>query len=278
MSNYDDGFFEYLRQKSRNSAQEIVPLVCRLVEPKSVVDIGCGTATWLAVFQEHGVENVFGVDGDYVNRAKLEIPLEKFYPFDLTKPLALNKEFDLAMSLEVAEHLPAEAADTFVNSLTSLSPIIMFSAAIPAQGGVDHINEQWQNYWVEKFASQNYEVIDYLRQQVWQNDNINYWYAQNILLFVERQYLANSTELNKLWQETRSWQPNLVHPDKYLELVANYEQEYQAAQWYAAQIEDYKAAAELKNISLKKVLLALPALFKQALFRRLKKIKRKISN
>lgn len=269
MSIYDNGFFEYLREKSRKSALEIVPIICDLIKPNSVVDVGCGTATWLAVFQEHGVKKVFGIDGDYVNREKLEIDLEKFYPFDLKQPLCLDEKFELAVSLEVAEHLPADVADTFINSLTKLSPIVLFSAAIPEQGGVEHINEQWQDYWVEKFANQGYEVIDCLRTQIWQNENVSYWYAQNILLFVEGNYLQQiqSSELYKLWQKNRSNSIRLVHPNKYLEVSANYQREYNSAQWYAAELEKYKAAAEVKKFWVKKLLFASSLIARKTIFK-----------
>ncbi len=277
MSIYSNDFFAYLREKSRRSATEIVPLICQLIQPNSVVDLGCGTATWLSVFEEHGVENVLGIDGDYVERQNLEVDPEKFHPFDLTQPLVLPNKFDLAISLEVAEHLPLAAADTFINSLTSLSSIILFSAAIPEQGGVEHLNEQWQDYWAEKFARKNYAVIDCIRPQVWQNERVDYWYAQNILLFAEQQYLTEKQpELYKLWQQSSQQQLRLVHPNKYLELAQNYQREHQNAQWYASEIDKYQAAAELKNISFKKVLLAIPRLAKQALVRRAKNIMQKL--
>jgi 2-polyprenyl-3-methyl-5-hydroxy-6-metoxy-1,4-benzoquinol methylase len=274
MSIYSDGFFEYLRVGSQRSAREIVPLVCDLIHPNSVVDIGCGTGTWLSVFQEFGIKDILGVDGNYVDRKQLEISSAHFYPFDITQPLVLNKQFDLAISLEVAEHLPLEVADIFVDSLTQLSRAILFSAAIPAQGGVSHLNEQWQDYWVNKFVNKGYEVIDCIRPQVWHNDNVNYWYAQNIFIFAERNYLQQrkSEKLREIWRQSSKDRIRLVHPKKYLEVVENYQREYETAQWYATEIDEYKAAAELKNISLKKIISALPLLLKKRISKKLKTI------
>ena len=62
---------------------------------------------------------------------------------DLAQPLQIDRRFDLALSLEVAEHLPPECGSEFVQTLTDLSSVILFSAAIPFQGGTDHLNEQW---------------------------------------------------------------------------------------------------------------------------------------
>src|SRR5579859_1324497 len=124
---YSDAFFEDVWRTASRSAREIVPLVLELVRPTSVIDVGCGLGTWLAEFQAHGVRDVWGVDGDYVNVRHLEIPVERFLVRDLTQPLHLDRRFDLILSLEVAEHLPAESADTFVTSLASLGDVIFFS-------------------------------------------------------------------------------------------------------------------------------------------------------
>src|SRR6185436_10775009 len=95
---------------ARSSAQVIIPLVMELLPVQSVVDLGCGIGTWLSVFRERGACDFLGIDGDYVEIDQLEIPRECFWPHDLRQPLNLERRFDLAVSLEVAEHLPAEAA------------------------------------------------------------------------------------------------------------------------------------------------------------------------
>src|SRR5438067_13185059 len=98
------------------SARRIVPLVIELVRPRSVVDICCGTGGWLSVLIDHGVDDVVGVDGAYVDPARLLIPTERFIAHDLEKPLELSRRFELALSLEVAEHLPASSASVLVKS------------------------------------------------------------------------------------------------------------------------------------------------------------------
>src|SRR5215831_1626594 len=117
---YTHGFFNQLSQGARRSAEVIVPLALELVQPNSVVDVGCGTAEWLAVFRERGIHDVTGIDGDYVSRDQLRIPPDRFLARDLTLPLAAGRAFDLAVCLEVAEHLPAQSASGFVRSLTEL--------------------------------------------------------------------------------------------------------------------------------------------------------------
>src|SRR5438046_10610902 len=98
----------------------------KLTQPTSVVDLGCGIGTWLAVFAEHNVGDYVGIDGDYVDRSQLLIPPERFLSGDLSEPVELNRRFDLAVSLEVAEHLPAASARVLVASLTGLPPVVLF--------------------------------------------------------------------------------------------------------------------------------------------------------
>jgi SAM-dependent methyltransferase len=219
MQPYTQEFYKNQSVGSRRSAEAIVPLVLTLVKPQSVIDIGCGLGTWLSVFEKFGVKDVFGIDGDHVNRSMLQIPNERFTAFDLKKRIQIDRRFDLVISLEVAEHLPEQCAKTFVHSLTKLGPVILFSAAIPFQGGTAHLNEQWPDYWANYFSEDGYEVVDYLRKKVWQDDKVEWWYAQNILLFSQKDYLASNPLLKKEFENTHPSQLSIVHPRKYLELI-----------------------------------------------------------
>ncbi len=192
---YTKSFYEQMRDGSRQSAEIIVPLVLQLLTVRSVVDVGCGDGNWLAVFRKLGVQDIVGIDGDYVDRELLQIPQDDFLTFDLTKPFSLERVFDLAISLEVAEHLPVECAAPFVESLTRLASLVIFSAAIPFQGGNNHINEQWPDKWAEYFRQHNYVPIDFIRKRVWKNDDVEFWYAQNTLLFARLDVVENSLPL-----------------------------------------------------------------------------------
>ena len=271
MQSYTEEFYEYVREGSKESAKEIIPIIFEFIQPKSVIDVGCGVGTWLSVFQAHGVEDVWGIDGDYVDKNAIEIPKERFLTFDLKNPFRLNRQFDLVVSLEVGEHLPNECAETFVDSLTKLAPVILFSAAIPFQGGTQHVNEQWQDYWVKHFQKKGYVAIDCIRNRVWENERVEFWYAQNMLVFAKREYLEleGAYLLKQQFESTNIFQRSIVHPSKYLEVVEKYLAETKAAQWYAAEAEKYLAAAEPKNMSLKKVILALPIVIINTLKRKL---------
>jgi len=104
---YTEDYYAAHKEDMRLSAEVIVPLVLELVQPRSVIDVGCGPGEWLSVFKEHGIEDIWGVDGAYLHKEMLLFPEERFIPFDLERPFPTDRKFDLVISLDVAEHLPA---------------------------------------------------------------------------------------------------------------------------------------------------------------------------
>lgn len=216
MKHYDEKFYNCELESSRRSAKEIVPLILELITPESVIDVGCGAGAWLALFKQYGVEDVFGVDGAWINQEELLIPKEQFISFDLTKPFRINREFGLVISLEVAEHIPAKHARTLIDTLVSLGPVVLFSAAIPFQGGTHHVNEQWPNYWAKLFSKRGYVTVDCIRKRIWLNDNIESFYAQNMLMFVRKSVLEHNQLLKKEFEDTNTVQLSIVHPKVWL--------------------------------------------------------------
>ncbi|MEX0775881.1 MAG: class I SAM-dependent methyltransferase [Phycisphaeraceae bacterium] len=215
MEKYDQAFFDAHRAGARSSAQAVLPQLRELVKPttiQSVIDIGCGSGTWLSVWRELDVMDLRGVDGAYVEQATLDIPAGTFTAHDLNQPIELDRTFDLAMSLEVAEHLKPERAASFVADLCRLSPLVLFSAAIPHQGGTDHINEQWPAYWAEHFHNVGYVLIDCLRLQLWDDPRIDYWYQQNLMLAVRHDRLAEYPLLQQGHDRMAGRVASLVHP------------------------------------------------------------------
>lgn len=216
MKTYTRNFYQNQRERSRISAQEIVPLLLELIHPRSVVDIGCGSGAWLSVFRENNIEDIYGLDGDWVDQEMLFIPSDRFEQIDLKDPIRLDRQFDLAISLEVAEHIPEERAGVFIETLTALGPVIIFSAAIPGQGGTHHVNEQWPDYWVGLFRERGYTVIDCLRKKFWSNGRVEWWYAQNLLLFVRQDQMERYPLLRRELDSTELSQLSIVHPQQYL--------------------------------------------------------------
>lgn len=189
---YDEAFFRSFGAGSARSAAHVLPLLQSSTSIGSVVDFGCGSGAWLAVWRQLGVDDVLGIDGGYVPTSSLMIPRKSFVIADLTAPVRLSRRFDIVQSLEVAEHLPARAAATFVETLVEHAPLVLFSAAPPGQGGEHHVNEQSYEYWRALFRSHDYCAVDFLRPRLRTNRLIEPWYRYNILLF------AASPALNDL--------------------------------------------------------------------------------
>jgi len=167
-----------------------LPIIIHLIKPKSIIDVGCGLGCWLSVAMEYGIKKCLGIDGEWIDKNMLEIPLQNFKVHDLRKPLTLKERFDLCICLEVAEHLPFRYSKTLVDSLTGLCPVILFSVAIPLQGGEGHVNERWPDYWASLFEKKRYVVVDYIRDKIWMDEDVEWWYAQNCLLFIDSKLLS----------------------------------------------------------------------------------------
>jgi SAM-dependent methyltransferase len=183
MSDYTPAYQATHRRGRVTSAAVIVPLLIERFSPSTVLDVGCGTGEWLAEFMRHGAE-VTGLDGPWLDRGALAIPADRFTPVDLGQlPLPARLSVDLTLCLEVAEHLGPERADRLVGELTATAPIVVFSAAIPHQGGIGHVNERPQSHWVEQFGRRGYHPDDMIRRAVWDDRDVEWWYPQNVLVY-----------------------------------------------------------------------------------------------
>lgn len=221
-STYTKRWFEKRKTQTWYAALHIVQYVLEVIQPRSVVDVGCATGEFLAAFKENGVEDIQGIDGAYVQRELLVIPQENFKPFDLNLPFTLDRTYDLAICLEVAEHLLPQSAAHFIASLTRLAPIILFSAAIPYQGGDRHLNEQWPEYWADLFKQHGFVPVDALRRNFWLDQEVPFWYRQNMLIFCKEEALAGNEKLRQAYQETNPNGLSAVHPEMYLARLREY--------------------------------------------------------
>ena len=172
---------------SDTSPSILIPILLDLFHPQSVLDVGCGIGNWIKTFEENGVSDVLGIDGMHLNKSLFLLGEDKLLLLDLEKPFQLNRKFDMALCLEVAEHLTKDAAHDFIKSLCSVSDIIVFSAAIPGQDGQNHINENWPSFWKEKFQSNGYYFNDIIRPLIWKNELIKFWYKQNTFIASRQQ-------------------------------------------------------------------------------------------
>ena len=212
---YNQLFYAVQRERSGRSAAEVVGLVNSLLAPRSVVDVGCGIGAWLAEWRRHGVDDVLGIDGDWVDRGMLQIPEAQFAAHDLGRAYSADRSYDLVMSLEVAEHLDADTSDAFVDLLASLGDVILFSAAIPNQGGQHHVNERWQGDWAQDFERRGYVAVDCIRPKIWNNQDVQVWYRQNLILYVKQDALSGRPKLRELVDKWTGGPISVVHPDLY---------------------------------------------------------------
>lgn len=217
---YDESFYDWVRLGAQKSAAVIVPLLVKLIRPQSVVDVGCGDGTWLAAFLDAGVGRIRGFDGEWVDRSRLAIPAASFRAVDLSAFQAGPEErYDLALSVECAEHLSSDSAERFVRNLCGMAPVVCFSAAVPFQGGAGHVNEQWPEYWARLFKRFGYDAVDWLRPKIWSNPEVESWYAQNLMLYADESAVEHYPSLLEYRDQTDPNALSRIHPAHYLKVV-----------------------------------------------------------
>src|SRR5215212_4458930 len=178
------------------SALKCLRLIRTFVDFDSVVDFGCGVGAWLEACRQLGARNLLGFEGEWISQTETVVPRELIQIRDLSSGMVdLQKRYTLAMTIEVAEHLPERAADGFCESLVRASDYILFSAAIPKQGGVGHVNEQPLLYWVERFWKLRYVPIEPIRPYIARDRTILPWLRQNLVMFVNYDAAIRSADV-----------------------------------------------------------------------------------
>jgi hypothetical protein len=208
----DDGEFggevySNIRVGCQRSAAVVAPAVQEIVGATSVIDVGGGEGWWAAAFAELGARAVS------IDTGSLDHPAAgvEHVRYDLRRGLPTGLgTFDLALCLEVAEHLDQEAGDRLVAGLCELAPVVLFSAAVPGQGGHGHLNEQWPAYWVERFSSFGFQCSGALRWRFWRDEGVEEWYRQN-LLFAARE----PSRFPELFQTPLAEPWAVVHPETF---------------------------------------------------------------
>lgn len=222
---YDSKWHQMHGDMTSASARTVLSALHEALPLDTALDVGCGDGRWLEAWCGLGASAVVGVDGPWNDTSVLRFAQTDFIVQDLSTPFDLGRRFDLAISLEVAEHVPPASSQGFVETLTRHADCVLFGAAIPFQGGYRHINERWQSWWVALFAEKNYDVFDPFRQMIWDDPGVHYWYKQNMLLYIQsgREDLKESV-IRWMAQRSLSGLPvDIVHPKKY-EAIASYDQ------------------------------------------------------
>lgn len=210
---YNNDFYHNKTPESFSSALVVLKILFEIYQPNSIVDVGCGQGSWLAAAEELGSKRLVGYDGNWIKNEDLVSKNINFNSVNMESTFQINGVYDLAISVEVAEHLPEFRAKDFVYNLCNAAKVIVFSAAIKEQGGTNHINEQWQSYWIDIFKGNGFEVFDIFRSRIWNNSDVNWWYRQNIFLFIDTKHetYLDFLELN---QNTNNIF-DIVHPQLY---------------------------------------------------------------
>jgi len=194
MAGYDKVFFQRVSRGALPTARFVLPLIHQWIRPSSVADFGCGAGVWLQVWRELGILDVTGVE----SQPPLHPVPHAWKVGDLSQPLDLGRNVDLVQCLEVGEHLPAAAAATLVATLTRCAPVVLFSAALPGQGGWQHINERPPRYWRDLFEARGFALFDCLRHRLRKQASVRLSTAYNTFIY------AHESAWHRLPQEVTS--------------------------------------------------------------------------
>jgi SAM-dependent methyltransferase len=213
---YDASFYENQVADSLRSARIYLKYLWCIFQPASVLDVGCGRGAWLKACHELGSGKLLGFDGEWNNQSLMIDSAIHFQSIDLNKPFSVSGKVDLAMSLEVAEHLEPATAPQFVKCLADASDTVLFSAAYTKQGGMNHINEQPHTYWARLFAAQGFVPFDLFRPVFWDDGDVCFWYRQNAFLYVKKISTACQRLERQGFRELGDTSfMNCIHPDLY---------------------------------------------------------------
>ncbi len=198
------------------SHKTVLGYVFSLRKFESASDFGCGLGLWLNTARSLGASRIMGYDIPEISREERKLGPDEFTPSDLSKPIRIERPYDLAISVEVAEHLPYASAATFVETLTNAADWVLFAAAIPYQGGMGHVNENWMEFWGLLFGARRYKCYDIIRPRFWHDASISYYYRQNTVLFVKDG--ADGVLKAAGFQPTAN-PPTLIHPEMYINAI-----------------------------------------------------------
>jgi SAM-dependent methyltransferase len=167
------------------SADTMAASIQRELAPRSLIDVGCGTGALMLALERLGV----GCTGFDQATAALAHCRERgltVRQLDIVRDPLPQERADVAVSTEVAEHLPQSASERFVELLTAVAPVVLMSAALPGTGGKDHVNEQPSEYWIAKFAARGFQhdrALSTRLREEWRDAGVDPIYFKSLMIF-----------------------------------------------------------------------------------------------
>tara|TARA_A200000159_G_scaffold77146_1_gene71440 strand:- start:428 stop:973 length:546 start_codon:yes stop_codon:yes gene_type:complete len=159
----------------------ILPVLMNIVKPTSVTDWGCNRGYWLEEAKNLGAKSVKGFDMiDYDSEFRISSSEFKQTNFEEEAPLNVS---DLGISLENIEHVSTQKANCLHDAICDSCDVVLFSGAVPGQGGTSHVNEQPHSYWHSRFARKGFLLYDFVRWCIYDDPNIYSWYKDNTFLY-----------------------------------------------------------------------------------------------
>ena len=220
MSIYNNSFYINQVNEAHTSASLYCEILSKYLIPSSVVDVGCGRGPWLKAFNDLSIkhdksQSLTGIDGPWNSKDDLILSDVDFIGYDLNTlgELNLNKRYDVAISVETAEHIEKASTSSFIKNICTLSDVVIFSAAFTTQGVIYHINERLHSEWADFFILNDFSVYDIFRPFVWGNKNVKYWYQQNVFLYVKNNSeFSNTLAKQKIFPVENLLFMDAVHP------------------------------------------------------------------
>jgi len=184
---YDKYFYEDANDLKTRSSRQFAEIITSFYDFQNVFDMGCGCALYLHEFHRLG-KDVLGCDAS-LDAVKLAPKDFTVFHCDLTKPISINRKFDLILCIEVAEHIHRKFSSQLIDNCTNCGDKVIFSAAPPGQGGVGHINEQPQEFWIKLFEANGFFYEKGLSIEIcriMKEHDVVEWIANNLMLFQKR--------------------------------------------------------------------------------------------
>jgi SAM-dependent methyltransferase len=229
-------------QHSIAGAAAALPQIFCGWRPESMLDVGCGTGTWMRAALDIGVRDVFGIDGVEVKSDDFAVEPSRRAIVNLTQAWRLERRFDVVLCLEVAEHLNEPHAPTLIDALVDHTDYVVFSAACPNQRGQHHVNCQWPEYWQSLFNQREFVCSDEVRWRIWDDERIEPWYRQNMFVATRDKSMAG------LDPRIRP----VLHPGVWSNAAKALEQGYLEWHWYVSCVPlafSRKALRRLKKMT-----------------------------